>query len=119
MSYQCPRCGLFSPDGAIRCDCGYDFTTKTVQSSYLVADTMRKYGGERKLAEHTARNNIRTGVISLAVAAAVAVMSYIGNGKPALFGGALTVGSVLLYRGLRQRLALRRLPRQPDAPKEH
>jgi hypothetical protein len=78
----------------------------------LVADTVRKYGGERKFAEHTARNNIRTGVISLAVAAVVALVSYIGDGTPRLFGLALMVGAVFLYRGLRQRRALGRLPGQ-------
>jgi hypothetical protein len=29
MSQECPRCGLFSPDGVHRCDCGYDFTTRS------------------------------------------------------------------------------------------
>src|SRR5262245_38622216 len=24
----CPQCGLFSPDSAERCDCGYDFRTR-------------------------------------------------------------------------------------------
>jgi len=24
---KCPQCGLFNPDEAQRCDCGYDFTT--------------------------------------------------------------------------------------------
>lgn len=31
---KCPRCGLFNPDTAQRCDCGYDFETKTVQRAY-------------------------------------------------------------------------------------
>ena len=25
---KCPQCGLFSPDSAQRCDCGYDFGTQ-------------------------------------------------------------------------------------------
>jgi hypothetical protein len=25
---QCPNCGLFNPDSAQRCDCGYDFQSK-------------------------------------------------------------------------------------------
>jgi hypothetical protein len=32
---QCPRCGLYSPDAALRCDCGHDFKTGTIQPSYL------------------------------------------------------------------------------------
>jgi|SRR6185503_4766474 precorrin-3B methylase len=108
MSYKCPHCGLFSPEEATRCDCGYDFTTKTIQSSYLLADTVRKHGGERQFAEQTARSNIRTGAIALAVAAVISAVSYIGSGRPSLFGGAAIVGSIFMYRGLRQLRALRR-----------
>ena len=32
---KCPNCGLFNPDEAERCDCGYDFKTATLQRSYL------------------------------------------------------------------------------------
>jgi Domain of unknown function (DUF4328) len=32
---QCPRCGLYNPDSALRCDCGHDFKTGTIQPSYL------------------------------------------------------------------------------------
>src|SRR5258708_38376884 len=31
---NCPRCGLVNPPTAKRCDCGYDFETKTVERSY-------------------------------------------------------------------------------------
>ena len=32
---KCPKCGLLNPDEAQRCDCGYDFQTKTIQPSCL------------------------------------------------------------------------------------
>ena len=32
---NCPICGLFNPDTAVRCDCGYDFPSKEVKESYL------------------------------------------------------------------------------------
>src|SRR5436190_15390434 len=32
---KCPHCGLFNPDSAQRCDCGYDFASQQVLSSYL------------------------------------------------------------------------------------
>src|SRR5262245_38201197 len=99
MSQECPRCRLLSPDSAARCDCGYDFTTKTIQSSYLVADTVRKYGGEREFGEHTARQNIRIGVISLSVAAFVAVVSYLNSGTPSLFTVPVMIGVSFLYKG--------------------
>ena len=30
---KCPQCGLFNPDTAQRCDCGYDFETQSVDST--------------------------------------------------------------------------------------
>ncbi len=27
MNIQCPKCNLYHPDSALRCDCGYDFGT--------------------------------------------------------------------------------------------
>ncbi len=32
---QCPHCGLFNPSNAQRCDCGYDFASRQMQTSYL------------------------------------------------------------------------------------
>ena len=34
----CPKCKLYSPDNAERCDCGWDFITESRQLSYI-ADT--------------------------------------------------------------------------------
>lgn len=32
---SCPTCGLYNPEGALRCDCGYDFRTGTMKRSYV------------------------------------------------------------------------------------
>lgn len=32
---ECPRCRLLNPPEAERCDCGYDFKTGEIKSSYL------------------------------------------------------------------------------------
>ena len=42
---NCPRCKLVNPPTAKRCDCGYDFETRTVERSYVQrpspSDTLR------------------------------------------------------------------------------
>jgi hypothetical protein len=45
MAKDCPRCGLLNPPEAQRCDCGYDFASRSVQQSYL--------GTEKALASPT------------------------------------------------------------------
>jgi hypothetical protein len=37
MEKKCPRCGLYNPAEAQRCDCGYDFASGQVKTSYLSA----------------------------------------------------------------------------------
>ncbi|MBN9121990.1 MAG: hypothetical protein J0I06_23085 [Planctomycetes bacterium] len=32
---DCPKCGLVNPPSAQRCDCGYDFISRSVEASYL------------------------------------------------------------------------------------
>jgi tetrahydromethanopterin S-methyltransferase subunit E len=39
---DCPKCKLVNPDIAERCDCGYDFPTGSMQSSYLTAKDRRR-----------------------------------------------------------------------------
>lgn len=31
---ECPHCKLLNPDGAERCDCGYDFKSGSLETSY-------------------------------------------------------------------------------------
>ena len=31
----CPHCSLANPDGAQRCDCGFDFVSSRIKESYL------------------------------------------------------------------------------------
>jgi hypothetical protein len=39
---KCPRCGLFNPPSAVRCDCGWDFASKTMKESYLSSAELMK-----------------------------------------------------------------------------
>jgi uncharacterized RDD family membrane protein YckC len=32
---KCPKCGLFNPPEAVRCDCGWDFASNTIKESFL------------------------------------------------------------------------------------
>lgn len=34
MVQDCPKCRLVNPPNAQRCDCGYDFASKSMQKSY-------------------------------------------------------------------------------------
>ena len=40
---KCPRCGLFNPETAQRCDCGYDFETRTVETAYFKQELPRQF----------------------------------------------------------------------------
>lgn len=103
MSQECPRCRLLNPDEALRCDCGYDFASRRVEQSYLLAHVLKKHGGAEQIVENAARTKIRTGSIALALAATVSIAGYLTDGRVVFLRGAFVVGALLLYRGLRQR----------------
>jgi hypothetical protein len=42
---DCPNCKLVNPDSALRCDCGYDFPSGSMESSYLTARDRRAKAG--------------------------------------------------------------------------
>jgi hypothetical protein len=41
---ECPNCGLWSPPGAVRCDCGYNFTTRTLPAERRSGRTDKVHG---------------------------------------------------------------------------
>jgi hypothetical protein len=38
----CPKCKLINPNTAQRCDCGFDFVTKTVEKPYCAPEPQKK-----------------------------------------------------------------------------
>lgn len=103
MSQQCPRCGLFNPPGAARCDCGYDFASKSVKSSYLLAHVLEKHGGEARIIEQTSRSKMRAGMFLVVLSALVTGGSLLAGGNMYFWGGGTMFGALLLYRGFRER----------------
>jgi hypothetical protein len=69
---DCPKCRLANPDNAIRCDCGYDFASNTMEQSYLPAKERRVWTFEPLL------------VLSLAVAVLGAVLPFAYKYEPGL-----------------------------------
>ena len=47
MAQDCPTCGLTNPDTAQRCDCGYDFSSRTMKQPYLRPRALEGQGAER------------------------------------------------------------------------
>jgi hypothetical protein len=39
---ECPNCGLLNPAGAERCDCGYDFASRSMKESLLSLEELRR-----------------------------------------------------------------------------
>jgi len=120
MSLRCPRCGLFNPDTALRCDCGYDFSTRTVQASYVERAAEAKHGGRANLLRARSRDNLRYGLLLTGGSAALTVILTAVKGGPTIFlPWALVAGIVLTLRGWRQRKdaeALERGGRPSPAP---
>jgi hypothetical protein len=53
---------LFNPAEALRCDCGYDFASKMIESSYRRGSVVQRHGGEARTIEATSRTKITTRV---------------------------------------------------------
>src|SRR5258708_35364905 len=62
---QCPVCHLHNPDGALRCDCGFDFVARVVTESYLEADRRGRIPDRVEFVRDLGRRDIRLGTLCL------------------------------------------------------
>ena len=69
---DCPRCGLINPDTAQRCDCGYDFESKTVKDAYFNQELPR---GIKAYVVFLIIYNVLAAVAALASGAAAVLIS--------------------------------------------
>jgi hypothetical protein len=102
---DCPRCGLLSPDGAQRCDCGYDFAERVVKESYLEAEQRRKIGDPAAVIRELGRRDIKLGSLCLALGIIFTVGTHVlagrGQGRfTAILYGAVICGLIWLLRGI-------------------
>lgn len=81
MSQTCPRCRLINPDEASRCDCGYDFATGTLATSYLHADLAAKHGGAANLYRAQSRRDLAKGIAAMGFVLVLSVIGYLSTGR--------------------------------------
>jgi hypothetical protein len=95
---DCPHCSLISPPGAQRCDCGYDFVSKTMRRSYLPPVKPRPQGStESWLRKHTVAWATLCGVAFVAAAALTSQIaeSYDAASPAATGTGAGALGEIM------------------------
>ena len=101
---NCPNCRLVNPPAAERCDCGYDFATKSLKSSYIVGSTdVSSLATE--VIRGLGRRDLMVGGAWLGVGLLATIGSYAFAATQAdhsyvVAYGAIVVGVVRLGRGL-------------------
>jgi hypothetical protein len=96
---KCPACGLYSPDGATRCDCGYNFAWQpgSAADQTFVA-------GRRAAANRNMRHGAAWVVAGLAMLALTYAYALDRGGGNRIFGlGPVIFGLVQFFRGVAQR----------------
>ena len=87
---SCPACSLVNPPNAARCDCGYDFGTGTIESSYL--------DRTGRLDPNALRMKLKQyNMLSFATALPGMVLQIIGIQVGGLSGNMITLAGVALF----------------------
>ena len=101
---NCPNCRLVNPPAAQRCDCGYDFGSKSLKSSYL-ANSRDVSDLTTEVVRALGRRDLMVGGAWLGVGILVTIVSYAfaatqGDRSYFVATGAIAVGVIRLGRGL-------------------
>jgi hypothetical protein len=89
MAQKCPKCGLLNPEIALRCDCGYDFESRTMQESFVPPPTP-----EQK--RRAGRDQMLTGAVVFLFSSALTIWRI----AEAASAGGVTIRTVWLGLGM-------------------
>jgi hypothetical protein len=95
LAKRCPRCGLTNPGTALRCDCGWDFKSRSTAQSYVQARGVSQ--AQRK---QRAKDQILVGTLLIVGGTVLTVASLQSSGGGIIFYGAILVGVIKVFRGL-------------------
>jgi hypothetical protein len=102
---KCPNCGLFSPEIALRCDCGYDFHSGERKKSYTKTEISRQSILAKNSTEDSKSNiKVLSGELLISIGFICAIFTFIPFSKYSLYTNKETqfyhvLGPVLIFLG--------------------
>ena len=106
MAKQCPVCGLFNPDAAERCDCGFNFAQRQLRSEELDPQSRRAIHKEIIARADTAHRSMLFGLAWCVGGLALSALTYTlsSQGDRYIFAVApIVCGGIKFYRAMRAR----------------
>ena len=81
---RCPNCGLINPESAMRCDCGYDFDSKSMKNPYLTVKEREQIKESEKGEYYAAakigiNKGMMGGVIMIAIGVVMLIAGHIAG----------------------------------------